>query len=81
MIDLFQQPVESRASERNKIHFGTVNFRKTEYINTNLLVMLTNRIFLETAGIKIPQLIPFSFFPKQIRLFSSSVIETTYIIT
>ena len=30
MIDLFQQPVESRASERNKIHFGTVNFRKAE---------------------------------------------------
>ena len=36
MTDLFQQPVESRASERNKIHFRTVNFRKTENIPTQI---------------------------------------------
>ena len=76
--DLFQQPVESSASERNKIHFGTVSCRKTENNkHKSFCFMPTNRIFLETARIKIHQLILFSFFLKQIQLFSSSIVKIT----
>ena len=65
-----------RRNRENSVYIGNSQFKNREYINSNLYVfMLTCRIFLEIAQIQIHQLIIFSFFPKQIRLFPFPVVK------